>query len=681
MEMKEMNTGDDCVVLNEQGTAARVCLDGMRFQVSRTAAGAWRLQQIVDDRVDEMGAGQLLAAEFDGGAVTDVTELTLDSTGGTCMLKGAKGSTLAVDPSLGVLILLNENGDELTRISGTELKGETRITGSLTDNERLYGTGQRFNKIDQRGKTVSIWAEDKWCHTEGNSYVPIPLVISSGGYAVFMNRFEASEFDLEKSKKNQLTISMLDAPVDLYLFTGPPAEILEQYTALTGRSPVPAYWTFGIHVCRHVRIKEFSTSEGIREMMRQMQTHDLPWHSAIIEGWDAYDPATYTDLKEITDEVHASRRKVLVYQAAGRIWHWLATNSIEFYSKALNAKPEYFVADNEGNIAHPDTRSYNPLDAPCEDSKPHLSSYVDLTDPAAWRWWIETVSDPLHKEIGIDGAKIDFCEQFPESKTLMFYNGASPKGMHHLYPVLFNTKMYQYYNECRPEGGLCFSRGGGIGAQRYPMMWAGDQRREWASLEAILKASLSSGLCGIPFMCHDLGGYIPAEDAEKNREKDVFIRGTQLACFGPNMQTHGTVTRPYDFDEETVAIYRLYSNIHCALMPYLAKQAEVACETGLPLMRHMILEFPDDPCVYDIEDQYMLGDSFLVAPILSDTDSRAVYLPEGEWEPLSGGEPVTGPAMLDTVQAPMQTIPVYVRKTGDRFVEEIVEKIRAIAAS
>ena len=666
------------VTLNPGRTAARLKLGEIAFEITQANGNCWRLQHVTHETVNAMGAAQQLAAAFNEDMAQTAHLLKLTRQNDSYTLRGSGKNRLIVNPSEGTIALQNGNGMVLTRLNDAawnETSGTTTLKGRLNPDERLYGTGERFNSVNQRGRKVSIWSADQWCQTEGNSYVPIPLVISSAGYGLYLNRFEASEFDLGKTVPNQWQLSLQDGPLDLYLIAGTPAEIVNAYTRLTGRSPMPADWTFGIHVCRHVRTQEFASSEGIREMMRQMESHDLPWHSAIIEGWDTYNPQTYTELKTITDEVHAAGRKVLVYQPCGRIWHWLSAHPQDFYMNALDARPDWFIADSQGNIDLPETQSNNPLDAPGQ----HKSRFVDLTDPAAWKWWTETVSDPLHKTIGIDGAKIDFCEQFPEIDDLQFHNSQTSKGMHHLYPVLFNARMYRYYNNVRPDGGMCFSRGGGIGAQRYPMMWAGDQRREWASLQAILKASLSSGLCGIPFMCHDLAGYIPANNTQANPEPDVFVRGTQMACFGPAMQTHGKVTRPYDFDEDTIAIYRYYSKIHCVLMPYLVDQAHTACKTGLPLMRHLILEFPQDERGYDIEDQYMLGDAFLVAPVLNADLSRSVYLPEGTWTPLLGGEPIKGPVMLKNVSAPRESIPVYVRDTDNRLVRDTVKKIQALA--
>jgi len=231
----------------------------------------------------------------------------------------------------------------------------------------------------------------------------------------------------------------------------------------------------------------------------------------------------------------------------------------------------------------------------------------------------------------------------------------------------------------RPEGGICWARGGGIGAQRYPYIWCGDQLREFRFLKAILSAILSSGLSGIPFMCHDLAGYMPTRDPELNDEKKVFIRGTELACFTVNMETHGTVTRPYDFPPDVVSIYRFYSKVHYALIPYLIEQARISCSTGVPLVRHLYLEFPEDKKAREIEDEYMLGDGLLVAPVLEDTDRRDIYIPEGRWRDLWENKEFVGPYELSAYPAPLERIPVFVSCYSESAVlDKVIEDIKKI---
>ena len=164
---------------------------------------------------------------------------------------------------------------------------QASVLGSMGPDEHVYGTGERFDAIDRRGKSSEMWAIDRWCETEGNSYVPVPFFLSTAGYGLFLNRFEPSRFDLGEADPERFRIDIDSAPLDLYVFLHPsPAGILGAYADLTGHSPLPPEWAFGVHVCRHLRLGEFGSPEGIREMMRRMDEHSLPYSSVIIEGWD-----------------------------------------------------------------------------------------------------------------------------------------------------------------------------------------------------------------------------------------------------------------------------------------------------------------------------------------------------------------------------------------------------------
>jgi alpha-D-xyloside xylohydrolase len=170
------------------------------------------------------------------------------------------------------------------------------------------------------------------------------------------------------------------------------------------------------------------------------------------------------------------------------------------------------------------------------------------------------------------------------------------------------------------------------------------------------------------------------KDPKANPEDRVFVRGTEMGCFTVNMQTHGTVTRPYDFPPPIVDIYRLYSEMHYALVPYLREQAAVSCRTGLPLTRHLALGWPEDRTAWDCEDQYLLGSDLLVAPVLDDTDERDVYLPAGRWESLFGREALEGPATIPRYPVPIDRIPVFIRGgAGSAAASAFVAEARRLA--
>jgi len=642
----------------------------LHFRLTSPKANVWRIQSSFNNEFDECGAVQLLRKEFNEPLAEDLLPLEVkDFPSGLQIKNSVSDISIRFDLSPFRISILDNKGNVRCVIDDVSFDRDSiTITGTLKDEEFVYGLGQRFNGANQRGKAIHIWSEDRWCQTEGNSYVPIPLFLSTEGYGVFVNRYELSSFDLGKEKSDKWKITLKDSPLDLYLFTeDSPKEILKDYAELSGFSPMPPEWSFGIFVCRHLRLKEFATPDGIREMVKKMEENDLPWTVVIIEGWDAYDTSTYKDLKEIVDELHQKGKKVLVYERCGRL--------DKRYWEEHKAKDEFFVRDKNGNTLIEEAPLFNPVDAPNRK----MSCFLDITNPEALDWWQNFVWKRLLVDIGIDGAKIDFGEEFPEDEDIVLFSGRSVKGMHQYYPVKYSTMMYRLYQRMRPEGGICWARGGGIGAQRYPYIWCGDQLREFRFLKAILSAILSSGLSGIPFMCHDLAGYMPTRDPELNDEKKVFIRGTELACFTVNMETHGTVTRPYDFPPDVVSIYRFYSKVHYALIPYLIEQARISCSTGVPLVRHLYLEFPEDKKVREIEDEYMLGDGLLVAPVLEDTDRRDIYIPEGRWRDLWENKEFVGPYELSAYPAPLERIPVFVScYSRSAVLDKVIEDIKKI---
>ena len=610
---------------------------GEPLRLTRAGEHIWRLQSAVDGVFDDMGAAQVLAKDL--GEAYDSAKLAFEET---------------------------QVQRVLARVESVRREAEKLIVrGRLTEREALFGCGEQFNAANQRGKRVEIMAIDKWCQTQGNSYVPVPFIQSTEGYALFLNRYEHSVFDLGAADSGAWEFTLANAPLDLYIFTnGNPAGTLKDYARLTGFAPMPAPWLFGIQVSRHGRTKEFSTAQGVLDMAKDMERHDFPWDAAILEGWPAYDESSYADLQRVTDALHAMGKKILLYEGCARV-------------AQPEVNPAYLVHEPDGNCDLPETASYNPADNP----NPRRVKFLDITNPEAMDWWYDVVWGRLVKEIGVDGCKIDFCEQFPGHLPLVFHDGREASGAHHWYPTLYNALMYRYYQKYRPGGGMCFSRGGGIGAQRYPFLWAGDQLREWRFLRTILTGILSSGLSGIPFMSCDMSGYMPTWNPESNAEERVFIRGAQMGCFSSNMQTHGTVTRPYDFDEPIRDIYREYARLHQALRPYLLEQAGDACQTGMPLLRHLWLYDPEDENTWNIEDEYMLGCALLVAPVFEDSTKRDIYLPKGQWSNIFDGTVFAGGQMLKDFEVPFAEIPVFElqghdsKALGGALDKHIIERI------
>ncbi len=622
--------------------------------------GVWRLQTAV---ADTNGAIQKLA-ELTGKMPEGVNSAQNLVCKGEVVAAGSDTVKLEFTPA-GLAFIVG-NGQKILDLTPLiRGRNQSSLEFGLHHGEALFGTGERFNGVNQRGEKVTIWAEDRWCQTEGNSYLPIPFILSSRHYAVLVNRFEASSFDLGCECQERWSLTQLDAPLDVYLvFGGPPAAIYAKLVKLWGNPAIPPDWSWGTLVSRHLDTGEFTRPEGIREMAEQMKKQDLPWDAVIVEGWDTFNPERHEALKKITAELARDRKKVMVYEACGRL--------PKSYWQPLRAHPDYFIRNQDGDCEAKEAPHFNPADAPDR----RQSCFLDVTNPAAVAWWTERVWRPLLDGIGISGAKIDFCEQIPEDDHLTVHAGGV-KGLHHRYPVQYNLMMAQQFNKFAADGGLCWSRGGSIGAHLYPFVWCGDQLREFRFLKAVLSAILSSGISGVPFMGHDLAGYLPAGNGDK--EADVFTRGVQFSCFTATLSTHGNVTRPYDFPSPYIDLYRFYSKIRYLLRPYLEEQAEICSQTGLPLVRHLFLHYPDDHDFLNCEDQYLFGEDILVAPILGDARSRSVILPPGKWCNLFDGQTYQGKTELKNYPVPLNTIPVFVAAAPQsKVIEKIVAEIRQL---
>ena len=654
-----------------QTDAVYFTADGISCVLQFTEPHGWRLRTAKEDgSFDEYGAGQTLARDLGEEIPDTVKPLVFDANtvtftapdGSTAQLKNGSGLTVRTPSGKKAY-----NIDVICKDSG----GALHVAGNLDLTERLYGTGEKYNALDQRGERVEVYDLDVWSVTNGKSYIQIPLVISSRGCGLFMNRYEHQIMDLGNANKTRFDFQLSAGTCDLYIFsTEKMSDALYNYSVITGFAPELADWTYGTQVCRYS--PEFSTAQGVIDMAENMDANGFPWDAVIIEGFEVFDRSRWGELAKIAEYVHSRGKKLMVYTQCGNIGTY---------------KEEYMVHTASGSTLIPmvSVTSGTQYDNGTVYSD-RFMRLADLTNKDALEWMKSNIWKELIDTFGIDGAKIDFCEEVPDycnssETTLVFADGRATQGAHQWYPVLYNTVLYNYLNENASDGAMVFARGGGIGSQRYALSWSGDQRREFTYLKTMLRAVLSCGLSGMPFMSYDMSGYANArkEYAAVNPESEVFVRGLEYTCFSTNIETHGweVVSRPYDFDEDTKNLYRIYSNMHNALRPYLREYGAIASETGMPLMRALVLYDQDDVKCQDCWNEYMLGDAFLVAPVLDcSATSRSVYLPKGSWTDLYTGEIYTGGRTILFYNAPLAKVPVFVNNNANS--ETLTETLNAI---
>ncbi len=435
--------------------------------------------------------------------------------------------------------------------------------------------------------------------------------------------------------------------------------------------------------------------DSVKTIMERFIAEGMKPDAAIMEGFGwggAYSDsdasrAKHADLKRAVDWLHERGIKAMVYIRAGGV----RSDAIGF-CEAYKVHANVDVLRQDGAWEHLENTTQIPWmmgKASNPDGSKRADDYLDITNDEALEWYFDRIwGDSI--ELGLDGVKIDFCECMPDggkqyATTRTQYLWKNPDRMlpgteHHAYATYFISRFYQRMQELQREkklgeGFMVLSRGGGIGSQRSPYMWAGDQVRTFEKLDDMLLSTVTSGLSGVPFMTYDMGGYHYEgklgyyREGQKEYETEVFLRALEFTAFTTNIQTHGDVRHVYEMSEDAKELYRLYTTLHAKLIPYISKLSSEACREGIPPVRHPVLYDLADKELYDRIDEFMLGDGLLIAPMMKEGQTeREVYLPRGNWIDLCTGKCLSGNATVKA-RANIGQIPVYLNADSEHRTE------------
>jgi len=680
-------------------------------RLSYTGNQGWRIQTkyraTEDFRAD--GASQILAyslGEYTLGTEDErfyLEDVNTSKTQSALTVTSEDGSRVEINLSEFQMDFYAKDSKEpaatITNIAHNA--GNSTIVGTLNEKEAIFGTGERFDRVNQRGNKLELFIKDMWLSVKAH-YITVPLLCFSRGSGVFLNNYEHMMLDLDSKKDNTWSASVTGAPLDCYIFTTTEvSDVIYGYSSLSGFADMPEEWSYGMLVNSYgpdfadrwsdeIILSEQNIAdglgEGVYDMIAKMEEYDLPWTGVVVEGWGYYrSERNHAHLKEICEYVHSLGKKVMVYFMVGEAGKEMAGYAERYQLTQTQA-------DGTVTFHLPNTtRDTNNPDA--GDGK--TQTYIDITNPSAMEWFFGEYWDYLSNDIGIDGCKIDFCEKLPENYELNYFDENIPTaGSHHWYPTAYHCMFWDMISS-KPDSGLCFSRGGGIGMQRAPIMWLGDQPRSWDGIRWQLTATLASGMSGLPFMSYDVSGYQYGNGAagQNNKkievESEVFLRGIQYSAFSPFVQSMGKVKRAYRFAEYegyeyVTELYRAYMKLHEHLTPYITETCFESTQTGMPVMRHLILDWQNDENVWDIDDEYMFGDAFLIAPVLtSGVTKHEVYLPEGKWEDLNTGAVYTVGAEGETIKVDVSIAEIptfYNMNTTSETAAELLDGIRELYA-
>lgn len=505
--------------------------------------------------------------------------------------------------------------------------------------ELVYGLGERFGPVVKNGQTVEVWNADGGTSSE-QAYKNVPFYLSNRGYGVLVNDPGHVSFEVGSEAVERVQFSVTGEVLEYFVIAGPaPKDVLERYTALTGRPPVVPAWSYGLWLST-----SFTTDYDeatVTSFLDEMARRDIPlsvfhfdcfWMREFNWSDFAWDPRVFPDPDGMLDRLHAKDLRVSVW-----INPYIGQRSPLFREAADQG---YLVRRADGSVWQWDLWQAG-------------MGLVDFTNPDATAWYQEKLRTLVDQ--GVDCFKTDFGERIPTD--VVWADGADPERMHNLYTHLYNTAVHEVLREARGDAeAVLFARSATAGGQALPVHWGGDSTSTFASMAETLRGGLSLAASGFAHWSHDIGGFEGTPDA------GVFKRWTAFGLLSSHSRFHGSDSYrvPWAFDDEAVEVTRRFAKLKMRLMPYLFQAGVDAAATGVPVLRPMLLEFPEDPTAAYLDRQYMLGSDILVAPVFSPSGEVEVYLPAGEWTSLLTGETVTGGGWRREIHG-FDSLPLYVR--------------------
>jgi alpha-D-xyloside xylohydrolase len=491
----------------------------------------------------------------------------------------------------------------------------TAAVFELQHDEKIFGAGESFTRLDKRGQKLVMYLRDGQGVQNYRQYKAVPFFLSSNGYGVFVHTSAPVTFDFGHDFDQHTVICTGDEVLDLFLFLGRPKEVVSEYTALTGRSPVPPLWSFGLWMSRIT----YKSEAEVRQVAAQLRSHRIPSDVLHLDtGW--FETEWQSNYEFSTTRFPNPRAMIADLGKSGfhiSLWQYTyfpRRNSI--WNELLDGG--YAVRDEGGRIA--------PEDAT-----------LDLSNAAAVRWYQDKLTRLL--QMGVGAIKVDFGEGAP--LTGLYASGRTGWYEHNLYPVRYNRAVWDLTRRATGAG-IIWARSAWAGSQRYPLHWGGDAENTYSAMAATLRGGLSLGLSGFTFWSHDVGGFV------QRAPRELYRRWLAFGVLSSHTRTHGAPPRePWTYDSTFEADFRRALELRYRLMPYIYAQARTASDSGYPMLRALFFEYPDDQTSWLIDDQYLFGSDLLVAPLFAETDHRVVYLPPGAWIDYQTGRRYVGASWHD----------------------------------
>ncbi len=504
-------------------------------------------------------------------------------------------------------------------------QANTHISEQLTLDvgETIYGLGERFTNFVKNGQSVDIWNADGGTGTE-QAYKNIPFYVSNKGYGVFVNSPDRVQFEVGSEKVSRVQFSNPGQSLQYFVIAGDELkQVIQRYTDLTGKPSLPPAWSFGLWLSTSFltdydeqTVTSFVDGMAERDIPLEVFHFDCLWMKEYEWCNFTWDERTFPEPEKMLQRLKAKGLKICVW-----INPYIGQKSPLFDEGMANG---YFLKRANGDVWQWDKWQAG-------------LAVVDFTNPEAIAWYNSKLRALL--DMGVDCFKTDFGERIPTDAV--YYDGSDPEKMHNYYAYLYNKVVFDLLKEVKGvEEAIVFARAASVGSQRLPVHWGGDSTSDYPSMAESLRAGLSFGLGGFGYWSHDISGF------EAGSTPDLYKRWTQFGLLSSHSRYHGSweYKVPWVYDDEAVAVAKAFTKLKLSLMPYLQAQSVLTAQTGIPMMRAMVLEFPEDEMTHHLDRQYMLGEHLLVAPIFNDQGTVSFYVPKtkGHWIDYLSGKAYEG---------------------------------------
>lgn len=472
---------------------------------------------------------------------------------------------------------------------------------TLTADEMIFGCGESATGLNKAGQKVNLFFTDPQGPETDQMYKPIPFFMSNRGYGMFMHTSAPVTCDFGATYIGLNKMFMGDENLDLFVFFGEPKDILDEYTDLVGKPGMPPLWSFGTWMSR---ITYLSEKEGY-DVAANIRKNKYPCDVIHFDtGW--FDVDWQCDYKFSENRFQNPQQMLKDLRSQGfHVCLWQLpyfTPKNRYFSELI--EKDMYVKNGNGELPYEDV-------------------VLDFSNPETVKWYQDKLAGLLN--IGVSAIKVDFGEAAPLNG--IYASGKSGWYEHNLYPVRYDMAVSEITKKLHNEN-IMWARAAWAGSQRYPLHWGGDAATTNTGLLGTLRAGLSFGLSGFSFWSHDMGGFV------KSTPEDLYCRWIPFGFLTSHTRAHGAPpTEPWLYDSKRVQdVFRKSAEMKYRLMPYVYAQAKECTEKGLPMLRALFVEFPDDPGAWKVDDEYLFGSQILVAPLLeSGMTGRTVYLPEGKW--------------------------------------------------